>query len=101
MTAKYAAGASVRVRSGTISGHYRTPAYVQGAAGRIERLHGAFPSPESRAYGAPGLPAQPLYLVSFRQRDLWENYVGAPADRLLIDLFEGWLAPAREEGSDG
>ena len=94
MTAKYATGAAVRVRRGSMSGHHRTPAYVQGKCGRVERLHGEFPNPESRAYGATGLPAQPLYMVSFRQRDLWADYSGTSADSLVIDLFEHWLAPA-------
>ncbi len=93
MTARYAEGASVRVRCGSMSGHYRTPAYVQGKTGTVERLHGDFPNPESRAYGTDGLPARALYMVSFRQRDLWENYPGPPTDRVLIDLFEHWLAP--------
>jgi len=93
MTARYANGAVVRVRRGSMSGHYRTPAYVQGKTGTVERLHGEFPNPESRAYGATGLPAQPLYMVSFQQRDLWGNYAGPATDRVLIDLFEHWLAP--------
>jgi nitrile hydratase len=100
MTTRYATGELVRVRLGSMSGHYRTPWYVQGKTGTVERVHGAFPNPESRAYGVTGLPAQPLYMVSFRQSDLWANYVGPPADCVRIDLFEHWLAPAQAEARD-
>ncbi|MBT3270841.1 nitrile hydratase subunit beta [Candidatus Poribacteria bacterium] len=97
MTGRYAAGATVQVRHGSMSGHYRTPAYVQGKIGSVVRLHGEFPNPESRAYGATGLPEQPLYMVRFRQHDLWGDYSGESADSVVIDLFEHWLAPAEEQ----
>ena len=50
--------------------------------GRVERCHGAFTNPETRAYGASGLPAQPLYLVSL---------ASDTSDRVLVDVFEHWL----------
>jgi hypothetical protein len=40
------------------------------------------------------LPRQPLYMVCFGQRELWETYGGGPNDRLCIDLYEHWLEPA-------
>ena len=88
---KFKAGDQVRIRVGVPPTHFRTPEYVQGKQGRIETLWGAFPNPESLAYGGDGLPAQPLYQIEFAQTDLWENYKGAATDTLLIDIYEHWL----------
>jgi nitrile hydratase subunit beta len=91
--AAFRPGAQVRVRELPASGHMRTPFYVRGRQGRIERLQGRYPDPQRRAYGADGLPAVPLYLVSFRQADLWPGYRGPAADSLALDLFEHWVEP--------
>jgi hypothetical protein len=90
---RFAAGQRVRVSARPHEGHHRTPGYLKGATGTIERLHGGFPNPETLAYGRDGKPAQPLYLVSFDQRQLWPSYRGAPEDRLYVDLYEHWLEP--------
>jgi nitrile hydratase subunit beta len=86
-------GAPVRVRDLPVKGHMRTPAYVRGRTGRIEALQGFFPDPERLAYGGDGLPPVPLYLVQFRQSELWSGY-GSAKDSLVIDIFEHWLEPA-------
>ena len=44
--------------------------------------------------GADGLPLQPLYLVSFAQREVWADYAGGSGDRLYVDVFEHWLEEA-------
>jgi len=67
---------------------------VKGKTGSVECLHSAFTNPETRAYGADGLPAQPLYLIGFRQRDLWPEYRGPATDRVYVDVFEHWLEEA-------
>ncbi len=91
MTA-FTPGDHVRVRSFDAAGHVRTPAYVRGKEGWIERVHGQFRNPEQLAYGRDGLPERMLYMVGFRQRDLWqERYRESPADNLYIDLYEHWL----------
>lgn len=89
--AKFRPGDQVRIRVGTPPTHFRTPEYIQGKQGRVDTLWGAFPNPESLAYGGDGMPAQPLYLVEFSQMDLWTNYKGAASDKLLIDVYEHWL----------
>ena len=78
-------GQRVRVSARSHEGHHRTPAYVKGRAGTIVRLHGAFTNPETRAYGADGLPRRSLYLVGLE---------GHTPHRVLVDVFEHWLEQA-------
>jgi nitrile hydratase subunit beta len=94
MTARFDPGDPVRVRPDEEPGHIRTPGYVRGKTGRIEKVLGAFKNPESLAYGGSGLPEKPLYKVAFRQSDLWEGYAGPPDDTLYIDVYEHWLERA-------
>jgi len=94
VSARFKAGDRVRVRVGAPPGHFRTPTYIQGKVGAVERLHGDYRNPESLAYGGDGLPKRPLYLVRFAQPHVWPKYPGAPRDQLLMDIFEHWLEPA-------
>lgn len=90
-TPRFQSGDTVRIRTGSPPGHFRTPAYIQGKVGVIEALHGAYRNPETLAYGGDGLPKQFLYLVRFNQADIWEEYDSSPQDTLLIDIYEHWL----------
>ena len=92
--ARFRAGERVRVRVAYPPGHVRTPHYVRGCSGVVERLCGAFPNPEVRAYRRPGLPAQPLYRVRFAQRELWRDYRGAGHDTVDVEIYQHWLEPA-------
>lgn len=80
----YGVGDRVRVAARGHDGHHRTPAYVKGCTGVVERVHGAFANPETRAYGGDGLPAVPLYLVRLTGGDV----------AVSVDVFEHWLEPA-------
>jgi nitrile hydratase subunit beta len=91
----YAPGQHVRVAARPHEGHHRTPGYLKGKAGTIERVYAAFTNPETRAYGADGLPRQTLYQVAFAQRELWPEYRGHDRDVVYVDLFEHWLEEAR------
>ena len=92
---RFAKGARVRVRRADPPGHIRTPWYIRGQEGEIERLCGAFANPEELAYNRPGLPAQPLYRVRFRQSQLWPDYRGDQRDTLEVEIYQHWLEPAR------
>ncbi len=92
--ARFKPGDRVRVRSDAPPGHVRTPTYIKGRTGVVEGLHGAFPNPESLAYGGDGLPRQPLYLVRFEQADLWREYPVSAHDKVLVNVYEHWLEPA-------
>ena len=92
--AKFAVGERVRVRKTAPLGHIRTPFYIRGHTGTIERLCGSFPNPEELAQMRDGLPAQPLYRVRFRQKDVWPDYRGSDDDVLEIEIFQHWLEKA-------
>jgi nitrile hydratase subunit beta len=90
----FVVGASVRVRNVVAPGHIRTPYYIRGKTGVIERFVGYFRNPEELAYGRSGEPRRALYRVRFVQSDVWPDYDGAAGDTLDIDLYEHWLEPA-------
>jgi hypothetical protein len=87
-------GQRVRVAAREHEGHHRTPGYVKGKVGTVERVQGSFPNPETRAYGVDGLPQIRLYRVGFPQHEVWADYRGSGGDRVSLDLFEHWLEPA-------
>ncbi len=91
--AKFKPGDRVRIGTGDPPHHIRTPAYVQGKIGFVERIHGAFRNPELLAHGGDGLPQTVLYLIRLDQTDVWDSYQ-APQDTLFIDIYEHWLEPA-------
>lgn len=97
---KFQPGDYVRVRVclGDDKRHIRTPRYIQGLAGIVERIHGLYRNPESLAYGGSGSPAVPLYMVTFEQRVVWGQYPVGSSDRLCVDIFEHWLEPVGTEG---
>lgn len=84
-------GTRVRVQQRPTSGHVRTPSYLMGRIGVVERQQGHYRSPEELAYGKLDGALRPLYTVRFAQRDLWPDYGGQPHDTLVADIFEHWL----------
>ena len=88
---KFRPGERVRVMKAYPLGHVRTPYYIRGASGVIERLCGAFPNPEELAQMRSGLPALPLYRVRFAQSEVWPDYRGGRADTLDVEIFQHWL----------
>ena len=94
MTGDFSPGDRVTVLGTHPPGHRRTPYYVRGRTGVIERVCGAFPNPEELAYGFDGLPKKTLYRVRFRQKDVWPGYRGADGDTVDVDIFEHWLMRA-------
>jgi nitrile hydratase len=70
--------------------HIRTPHYLRGLGGTIERPLGVFANPEDLAFGRPAATI-PLYHVRFDQPGLFGE--GRPGDALLVEIFEHWLEP--------
>ena len=75
-------------------GHRRTPHYIRGKTGEIERICGAFPNPEELAYGFDGEPKKVLYRVRFAQKEVWPDYEGPQCDIIEMEIFEHWLEAA-------
>jgi len=75
-----APGQRVRVAAREHRGHHRTPGYLKGRVGTVQRCHGSFTNPETRAYGDSGLPEKRLYLVRFED-----------GHHVYADIYEHWL----------
>ena len=84
-------GDAVTVKRAFPPGHRRTPQYIRGKQGVIERICGAYPNPEELAYGFDGLPQKVLYRVRFLQTQVWPNYTGPANDILELEIYEHWL----------
>jgi nitrile hydratase subunit beta len=91
---RFRPGDRVRVRMAHPPGHIRTPWYIRGHAGVVERLCGNYPNPEELAYARSGQPAQPLYRVRFEQREVWRDYRGSASDTVDVEIYQHWLEPA-------
>lgn len=87
-------GDQVRVLPICPPGHRRTPAYVRGAIGTVERVCGPFRNPEERAYGFSGDPRRWLYRVRFPMTEVWSDYEGPHQDVVDVEIYEHWLEPA-------
>lgn len=91
--ARFAPGDKVLVRKAYPPGHVRTPWYIRGKSGVIERICGEFGNPEELAYGRDGTPKQTLYRVRFVQNEVWDGYAENPKDTVDIEIYEHWLEP--------
>ncbi|MBY0337744.1 MAG: nitrile hydratase subunit beta [Acetobacteraceae bacterium] len=91
---RFAPGSRIRVKDDRpehlVRIHIRTPHYVRGRSGTVQRVLGAFPNPEALAFNRPAEP-RVLYHVLFDQPPVWDE--GQAGDTLLIELFEHWLEP--------
>ena len=91
---RFKVGDPVVIRRAFPPGHRRTPYYIRGKRGVIERICGVFPNPEELAYGFDGKPAKALYRVRFEQKHVWPDYKGPARDIIEMEIFEHWLVPA-------
>ena len=89
--ARFKPGDRVTVRNVHPLGHVRTPFYIRGHSGVVERLCGSFGNPEELAQQRSGEPRQPLYRVRFKQKEVWPDYKGAEEDVLEVEIFQHWL----------
>ena len=83
----------VRVKRLAPPGHVRTPWYLRGKTGEIERTLGPFPNPEHLAYGHAG-ERLPLHRVRFTMAELWGPDAENPADVIEAEIYAHWLEPA-------
>ena len=83
--------------------HLRTPGYIFGVRGVVERYVGSFADPSLLAFGVPDAGEQHLYRVRFRQADLWpEQLPEQVSDTIDVEVYEPWLLPpgAAEEAGE-
>lgn len=71
--------------------HIRTPHYLRGEAGTVQRHLGDFPNPEDLAFARPAARV-PLYHVRFDMPAVWHGE-GRAGDELQVEIFEHWLEP--------
>ena len=91
--ARFAPGDRVAVRAMYPPGHVRTPYYLRGLTGTVERVLGPFGNPEALAYRHDPAP-RPLYRVRFAMADIWGNDTDTPGGTLDAEIYEHWLEPA-------
>lgn len=94
MTPKFVPFDCVEIAQGYPIGHCRTPWYVRGLSGVVERHCGEYANPEELAYRRDGLPAVSLYRVRIQMKVIWQDYAGPAGDTLEVEVFEHWLRPA-------
>ena len=80
----------VRVRPDMPPGHIRTPAYLRGKVGRIERTLGPFGNPEQLAYRLKA-ETLPLLRVRFSMEEIWGADAENPNDTLEAEIYAHWL----------
>ena len=96
MSTSFQPGQRVRVRRSSPPGHLRTPFYIRGKTGAIERVCARFGNPEELAFGRRDSPEVQLYRVRFDLGEVWDDYSGAREDTVDIELYEHWLELAQE-----
>jgi len=92
--ARFRPGERVRVRQAAPPGHLRTPWYIRGHEGEVERVCGFYANPEELAFNRHGLPKRALYRVRFPQMAVWPDYDGPARDTLEVEIYEHWLEEA-------
>ncbi|WP_394198278.1 SH3-like domain-containing protein [Litoreibacter albidus] len=84
-----AVGTTVRIKDMAPLGHIRTPHYLRGKTGVIERVLGGFKNPEQLAYMVPA-PTRTLYRVRFEMGHIWPD-AEAAHDTLDAEIYEHWI----------
>jgi len=91
---RFKVGQSVWAREANPVGHTRSPRYVRGRLGTVERICGIEPLWDTDADGRNiTTKPQPVYSVRFAARELWgdkSNHL----DSIYLDLWEDYLEPA-------
>jgi nitrile hydratase len=88
--ASFVADQTVRVRADIPPGHVRTPYYLRGKIGVIERTLGPFPNPEDLAYGVRAQNLQ-LLRVRFDMSEVWGDAAERPTDTIEAEIYAHWL----------
>lgn len=82
----------VRVLDRWPPGHIRTPAYLRGKIGEVERDIGPFGNPEQNAYRRP-VAKKNLLRVRFTMAEVWGPKAENPNDVIEAEIYAHWLEP--------
>jgi nitrile hydratase len=82
----------VRVKSHWPPGHIRTPGYLRGKIGQIERRIGLFNNAEEAAYRQTGAKRE-LVRVRFRMDEIWGARAERGEDVIEAEIYAHWLEP--------
>jgi nitrile hydratase len=93
---RFAPGDAVRVLALGKTGHVRIPHYIRQRVGHVFGYCGTYLNPEDLAVGNTSGRAVDLYRVTFCQADLWPNEDIPQQDRLIIEIYDHWLAKAED-----
>lgn len=85
-------GTKVTIKCMSPPGHVRTPSYLRGKTGVIERAVRAFKNPEQLAYMLPA-PKRMLYRVRFEMGEVWGDAEN-PQDTVDAEIYEHWIEEA-------
>ena len=107
-TPQFEAGDKVRVKPFSTGiewqrPHLRTPGYIYGAVGVVERYTGVFQDPSFLAFGWRA-PSQHLYRVKFRLGDIWpeqqalKEHICEATDQNTTAVPEGHNAEQPDNG---
>ena len=80
----------VRVKEWWPLGHVRTPAYLRGKTGIVERNLGRFNNPEQNAYRLSP-EKHDLVRVRFTMSEIWGTATENPNDELEAEIYAHWL----------
>jgi hypothetical protein len=86
----------VRVKAMIPPGHVRTPYYLRGKTGEVERALGPFHNPEQLAYGVPA-DLEKMYRVRFTMAEVWGDGAENPDDTLDAEIYAHWLEPVEDD----
>jgi nitrile hydratase subunit beta len=84
----FKAGDRVRVKSDTVAGHIRLPAYIRGKSGVVVAESPPYPFPDAHAHGVAARD-EPTYDVRFRSEELWPN--SAEPALIHVGVFQSYL----------
>jgi nitrile hydratase len=91
-------GDTVRIKTRSPIGHFRTPNYIRGKRGRVELVikHPAVDN-EEEGFGRNAGQKRHYYRIALPMTELWANYKGPSHDGLRIEVFESWLRKDSEQ----
>eukprot|EP00439_Symbiodinium_sp_Y106_P081259 s72_g20.t1 len=75
--------------------HLRTPGFIHGVCGTVDRCVGSFDNPEQLAFGGRSWSKCPLYIVRFDAGSIQDFEAGERGkDQVTVDIYQSWLEPA-------